>query len=63
VKRVHDLPIDVELKLRVCLVAHTHGTGPFVAVKPAELVLHETALSPDSVHDLEVLGLTRDGAP
>ena len=62
VGRVEHLAPDVQLKLRVRGVAHAHRRGPLVAREPRQLQLGEPPLTPEPVHDLQLLGGAREGA-
>ncbi len=60
--RVHHLTEHVELELLAGLVADPNRARSLVAGEPVELDLGETALTADSVHDLEVAGRAGHGS-
>ena len=62
VKRVDDLTVDVELALIRRAVSDPDGLRALVAAQPGELELREPSLAGDAVHDLDILGRSRDCA-
>ncbi len=58
--RVRDLAVDVQLPLAGRGVADPDGTRVLVPRKPIQLVLVESPLAAEAVHDLEVLRVAGD---
>ena len=62
VQRVHQLTVDIELKLGMRRVSDPDGLGVLIARQPRHLPFGQAALAGDRVHDLELLQAARDGA-
>ncbi len=62
VQGVEDLPVHVELELVHGRVADPDGGGGGVAAQPGQFDLGDPPLAADPVHDLEVGGVSGDGA-
>ena len=61
VKRVDQLPEDVELDLLAGAVADPNRSAALVSRQPSEFLLGQPALSSDPVHDLKLVRTAGDG--
>src|SRR5205809_4343556 len=61
-QRVHQLPIDVELKLAVGAVADPNRLGAEIARQPRDFPFAEAPFTRYAIHDLALLRAARDRA-